>query len=119
MGNRPVLTLEGLARSVCWYPNQRSPFTARGFADAVERSWDIQIVAKQCQNGEYTTGWCIAQGIDYTIYYYMESSIMQRDRILFHELGYIAMGHRTDGDRSRPEAGAIWLFGPRHQGVSR
>lgn len=93
MEHEPMLTPEGLARSMCRHLNMRSPFTARAFADALERSWNIKIATEPCPNGEYTTGWCVAQGTDYTIYYYAGGSVVQRERILFHELCHIAMGH--------------------------
>jgi hypothetical protein len=69
------------------------PFAARGFADMVERRWGVQIVTEPCPSGEYTTGWCSADGNIYTIYYYAGGSVVQRERILFHELAHIVMGH--------------------------
>ena len=105
MEHEPMLTPEGLARSMCRYLNMTPPFTARAFADALARSWNIKIATEPCPNGEYTTGWCVAQGKAYTIYYYAGGSVVQRERILFHELCHIAMGHLRGpaggGDASR------------------
>jgi hypothetical protein len=69
------------------------PFTARVFADAVERRWHLQVVMEPVPSGEYTTGWCLVDGSSYTIYYYAGGSVVQRERILFHELSHIVMGH--------------------------
>jgi hypothetical protein len=78
---------------MCQDLNVSPPFTARVFADAVERRWHLQIVMEPVPNGEYTTGWCLVQGTSYTIYYYGGGSVIQRERILFHELSHIVMGH--------------------------
>jgi hypothetical protein len=78
---------------MCQDLNVSPPFTARVFADAVERRWNLQIEMVPIPNGEYTTGWCVVQGAFYTIYYYNGGSVVQRERILFHELSHIVMGH--------------------------
>jgi hypothetical protein len=93
MEDELLLTPEGLARSMCRHLQLTPPFTARVFADAVERCWDVQIMTEPCPDGEYTTGWCIVQDDAYIIYYYTGGSVVQRERILFHELCHITMGH--------------------------
>ena len=93
MEHTPLLTPEGLARSMCQDLSLAPPFTARVFADAVERRWHLRIVTEPVPNGEYTTGWCMVHDASYTIYYYAGGSVVQRERIVFHELAHIVMGH--------------------------
>ena len=93
MEHRSLLTPEGLARSLCRDLGLAAPYTARGFADAVERRWNVRIVTEPVPNGEYTTGMCVVHSASYTIYYYAGGSVVQRERILFHELSHIVMGH--------------------------
>lgn len=88
-----LLTPEGLARSLCRDLGLAPPFTARGFADVVERRWNVRIVTDPVPNGEYTTGLCVVHGASYTIYYYAGGSVVQQERIVFHELSHIVMGH--------------------------
>ena len=106
MEQTQLLTPEGLARSMCQELELAPPFTARGFADAVERRWHVHIVAEPCPTGEYTTGWCLTHEGSYIIYYYAGGSVVQRERILFHELCHIAMGHVRG---KRPSA--VWRMG--------
>jgi len=89
----PLLTPQGLARSMCDDLDLAPPFSARLFADAVERRYNLRIIMEPWPSGEYTTGWCNARNGDYTIYYYAGGSVVQRERIQFHELCHILMGH--------------------------
>jgi len=88
-----LLTPEGLARSMCQDLGIRPPFRASDFAHAAENSWHLHLIIEPCPSGDYTTGWCVLQDGAYTIYYYDGGSVVQRERILFHELCHIVMGH--------------------------
>ena len=104
MGQAELLTPEGFARSLCQELHLRPPFTAREFAEAVERQWQVRIVIEPWPSGEFTTGYCAAQNGVYTIYYYVGGSVVQRERILFHELAHIVMGHLLERSVRRPGA---------------
>jgi hypothetical protein len=90
---KALLTPEGLARSMCQDLGLEPPFRARHFAQAAERRWHVKLMLEPCPSGDYATGWCVLHGAAYTIYYYDGGSVVQRERILFHELCHIVMGH--------------------------
>ncbi|MGH2410057.1 MAG: hypothetical protein ACRDGS_06745 [Chloroflexota bacterium] len=77
MQGMPLLTPQGLARSMCEDLGLAPPFSARVFANAVERRYNLRIALEPWPSGEYTTG----------------GSVVQRERIQFHELCHILMGH--------------------------
>jgi hypothetical protein len=78
----------------------QSPFSATDLIAAAQATWGAQIHlvpfrqdAIEPDSG--TTGVCrYAEGIFY-IYYYADGSLLQRERIIFHELGHMLVGDIT------------------------
>jgi hypothetical protein len=81
------------------------PFTARDLIQAVQAKWEMPIELHAYQRAvsplhKLATGWCMFVGDTFHIFYYAGGSVVQRERIIYHELGHVVLNHVS---RERPE----------------
>jgi hypothetical protein len=75
-----------------------TPFTAHNMIAAIEAQWTIPIVLHPFRAGSFAhrsriTGWCRYREEVLHIHYYASGSVIQQERILYHELGHMLCNH--------------------------
>jgi hypothetical protein len=88
------------------------PFSSDDAFRAIERSWHLPILAQPfmretCPLAEFSTGGCGFAGDTFVIYYYAGGGWVQQERIKFHELGHLLLGHVRKGSGTLFRHGSI------------
>src|SRR5436305_7892523 len=88
------------------------PFTADDAFRAIERLWHLPVIAQPftretCPLAAFSTGGCGFVGDTFVIYYYVGGSWVQQERIKFHELGHLLLGHVRKGSEALMRHDAI------------